>query len=355
MSTRSKPTTITLAGAGPEAERWAAALRGVEGTEADRIGCAGEDELLEGLSRAGVDAVAFVAPMPDLPVAIKRAAMARRHVFVAGPAALTSRQLLAIHELARRRERVVLFDTATLGDEHTAFIKKMTGGPHALWRPRYLRALRTGAAEERTLDDVAIREIGRVLELAGGLPARVSAMTPRVDDETGAADVAMVAMTFDGGPVARVDVSLVELEPREEIVIGCDGRTIVLNPLDARAPLQIQAGARYRAPRHAGQWAETVSEYPLGEAPDRLSLAAAAFVEAVRRNEAGTSNARAAACAALVWETARESMTRDGESLALPADGVLVRRGRPELHVIEGGGHTLASYPAPELTIVARR
>ena len=128
--------TITVVGTGAEADQQARALRGVDGVEIERLAGASEDELLENLSRGHARAVAFASPVPDLPNAIKRAVMARRHVFVAMPVALSSKQLRAIDDLAARREQAIVFDYGSLGDERLAFVRKMTGGPQALWRPR---------------------------------------------------------------------------------------------------------------------------------------------------------------------------------------------------------------------------
>ena len=360
MTKRTLPSTDTsitvlVVGTGAESDAWARALRGVDAVDVERLSGTTDDDLLEGLSRGGVDAVAFTAPVADLAGAIKRAAMSRRHVLVAGPVALTSTQLLALDELATRRGRTILFDTGSLADERLAFVRKMTTGAQALWRPRYIRALRTGTQTRGTLDELAIGDVAAVLSIAGGLPGAVSAVAPRVDDETGAADVAMVTLAFDGGPVARVDVSLVEPLPRQEIVVACDGRTMVLDAMDARAPLQIQATASHRGPARGGQWAETVTEHPLGDAGDRMSRAAALFAAAVRSDGAEQTNAREIAAAALVWETARASMSRGGEMVALPASSPLVESRRPSLQLIEGGGHRVETGEAPVLKLVARR
>ncbi|MHB8684455.1 MAG: Gfo/Idh/MocA family oxidoreductase [Dehalococcoidia bacterium] len=353
MQTTETALALTLIGTGPEADRWAKALRGVDGVGLDRI-APGDDELLASLSRAGVDAVAFVAPVPDLPGAIKRAVLAGRHVFVTGAAALSSRQLMALADLSQRRRRAIVFDNDTLGDEQVRFVRKMTSGANPLWRPRYLRALRTGFAGDAAMDALAVAEVGRVLAIAGALPSRVSAVMPRVDDETGAADVALLTLWFEGGPVARIDISLVEPALRQELVIGCDARTIVLQPLDREAPMLIQATGRHRGPKSAGQWAETVSEHPVGEAQDRAACAAEIFVTAVRADDATVTNAEEAAHAALVWERARASMSRDGEHLTV-AEAAPARRARAAFEVIEGGGRTCEAHEAPHLTLVARR
>lgn len=357
MTHAAKPplTNIIVAGDGPDADAWARALRGIDGVEIQRLTGASEDELLEGLSRDDIHAVALVPPALDLPGVIKRAVMTGRHVLVAGAVALSSKQLLALADLAHRRQRVILFDDGSLADERLAFVRKMTGGPHALWRPRYIRSLRTGVHGRATLDDLAVADIGVALSIAGGMPSLVSGLAPRADDESGSADVAMVTMSFDGGLAARVDVSFVEPALRQEIVIACDGRSVVLDALDSRAPLRIDASARHRGPKREGQWAETVSEHPLGDTGDRLPRAAETFVGAVRAGAFEATNAHALASAALVWETARASMTRDGEALPLAPASPLARANRPALQLIEGGGHRVESSVVPELTLVSRR
>lgn len=349
-----RAVTITVVGTGAEADAQARALRGVDGVEIERLAGATEDELLESLSHGHAHAVAFTAPVTDLPNAIRRAVMASRHVFVPMPVALSSRQLGALDDLAARRGRAIIFDYGSLGDERLTFVRKMTGGPQALWRPRYIRSLRTGVDGAATLDELAVAELCVLLALASGMPSRVSAFAPRVDDEAGAADAAMVMLCFDGGLVARLDVSLIEPMLRREVVIACEGRTIVLDALDQRAPLQIQAAARHRGPQTSGQWAETVSEHPLGDAGDRVARAAEVFVAAVRAGDASKTNAAEMANAALVWETARASMTRGGELLSLSSEESRPEARRPVLQLIQGGGRRSDDRPAPELTLVGR-
>lgn len=343
--------SIAVAGAGPEAERWLRALRGVEAVAAERIDL-NDDELLRVLSEDGVDAVVFAGETPDPAGAVKRALLANRHVLVAGANAIGSKQLLAFDALARRRNRVIVFDTGAFADERVDFVRKMTVGPQALWRPRYVRSLRTGANTNHSLDELAIADIAFVLDLIGGVPARVSGISPRADDESIAADVAMVTLIFDGGPSARIDVSLIEPEPRHEVAIVCEGRTVLLDGYNARAPLQIQASAQHRGPRQ-GQWGETVSEHPAIELFDRLARAATAFVTAVRSRDVESSNARALASAATVWEAARASIAAGGEMTDI--GGTAQKPRRPSLKLIVGGGQFDASYPPPELSLVDRR
>jgi predicted dehydrogenase len=344
---------IAVAGRGDDAARWLRALRGSEGATAEAVALNASDDLLQALAREEVAAIAFSGAMDDLAGAIKRSLMASRHVLVVGPSALASKTLLALDALARRRGRVLLFDSEAMGDQRVAFVRKTIVGPRALWRPRYLRSLRAGPQSGATLDALAIADIGFAMSLLGTLPARVSALSPRLDDESGTADVAMIMLTFDGGPSARIDVSLIEPEPRREVTAVCDARTIILDAFNARAPLRIEANTPNRSTqaRLGDGRRESIAEHPLLDATERHAAAAAAFVTAARGRDLSASNARELSDAALVWERARASMAQGGAFV----DVEPVVAERPKLKLIVGGGHVDASTPAPELTVIAGR
>lgn len=342
---------ITMLGDSAAADAWARALRGVEGVEVARAAAA-DDALLGGLVPPEGAAIAVTADVPDLAGIIKRALMARRHVFVARPVALAPKQLTAIDELARARERIAMFDTGDLADERLAFVRRMIAGPHALWRPRYMRSLRAGESEH-SIDQLAIADVHLLLSVCGIAPSRVTALSPRFDDETGSGGIVTMTLAFDGGPAARIDISLVEPRPAHELTLVCDGRTIALDAFDLRAPLQILAGARHSAPASGGAWAETVSEHPLPASGGRMALAADAFVAAVRGGDAAAGNAAPLALAAGVWEAARASMAQGGEWV--PCGRAAAPGLRPELHLIKGGGRGGEALHAPELTLVPRQ
>ncbi len=349
---RSTAIAIAVIGDGATADVCARNLRGIDGVEIARGGGDG-DVVPEQLTRDDVAAVAFAAPVADLGGATKRALVAGRDVFVAMPSALASKQLRALDDIARRRRGILMFDACGLADERVAFARKMTGGDQALWRPRYVRSLRTGVA--LSLDEAAIADVGVLLSILSALPVRVSAVAPRPDDETGATDAASITLMFEDGLIGRIDVSLIEPAQRQEIAIACDGRTLHLDALDARAPLQIHAASAHRGPRAGAQWAETVNEHPVGAAHDHDAATAAAFVAAVRARDLAAGNAAAIADAASVWETARESIARGGEMMdVLGASPQLVTGTRPALKLIRGGGRTTDQRPAPTLTLVGR-
>jgi len=350
--TDSKPARVrvTLLGEGPGADAWARAYRGADGVDLERLDAADESELAR-IAPGETSALVVGADVPELAAVTKRALLARRHVFVAGPVALASKQITAIDDLARARGRIAMFDAGDTGDERFAFVRRMVAGPHALWRPRYIRSLRAGGEPQLSLDQAAIADIHALLSLAGMAPSRVSALAPRLDDETGAGGIVTMTIAFDGGPAARIDVSLAEPRPAHEITLVCDGRTIVLDTFDLRAPLQILASARHSGPSAGVNWAETVSEHPVSGTHDRLALAAGAFLTAVRTRDAAAGNAASLATAAATWEGARASMAQGGEWVSCGRGSPSVR---PELHLIKGGGRGGEALHAPALTLVPR-
>lgn len=342
---------VTLLGEGAEADAWARTFRGAEGVDLERLDAADETTLAR-IAPSDATALAVCADVADLASVVRRALLARRHVFVAGAAALASKHLTAIDELARARSRIVMFDAGGAGDERFAFVRRMVAGPHALWRPRYIRSLRAGGEAHLTLDQAAIADIHALLSLAGAGPARVSALAPRIDDETGAGGIVAMTVVLDGGPVARIDISLAEPRPAHEITVVCDGRTIALDAYDLRAPLQILASARHSGPATGANWAETVSEHPVAPAHDRAADAAEAFLTAVRAGDASVSNVASVAVAAATWEAARASMAQGGEWVACGRTSVSLR---PELQLIKGGGRGGDALHAPTLTLVPRQ
>ena len=186
--------------------------------------------------------------------------------------------------------------------------------------------------------------MSRALALCDGLPSRVSALGTRFDAESGSDGAATIALGFDDEFLVRLDVSVGEVERRDEMTLACAGRTVSMDRMDGHSFVRIASGGSPEARR--GTMIEVVSP----RTTDRMREAAVEFVAAIR-DAGGASNAREVAASALIWETARASMARGGDPLALPANHPLVGKSRPSLHVIEGGGHT-TDAAAPRLRVV---
>ena len=344
---------IIVAGSGDDTPAWARALRACDGVELRGLSGASAEDILNELADNELDAVVFASPSRDLAPMVKRAIVARKHVLAATGIA-DSHQLLDLDELARRRQRTLLFDACGLADNRLAFVRRATRGDNPLRRPRHLRVLRS-APGCASLEDLSLEALSRVLVIAGALPDRISAYAPRFEDEAGGPAggpaLAGITITFPSGMSARIDISSLEPEPRDELTVISDGRTITLDALSETAPLRVLSLVHRNDPGRAVEQFGARVERMSGAEPSRHDRVAAAFVETVRTGKP-VCNARQLASAALVCETARSSMARGGEFVALPANHPLVATPRPSLQLIEGGGHTTEASAVPLLRVV---
>lgn len=344
-----RPTTVAVVGAGDLAQAWARALRSVDGVETCRFLSSADEELQTALSEHHIDAAVFALRDGDASIAVKQAILSRRHVLVAGTLGLGSRQLLLLEELARGRGVSFVFDACGYADAAIAFARRMMRGETPIWRAKYLRGQRIDP-NAGSLDHLAITTISRTLSLCAALPESVSALSTRSDAVAGAAESATIALGFEGGFLARIDVSLVEAQERDELTIACEGRTVLLGTGHHLPRLRVASvpNSEHHAPRSL-----TIEHPPIPDA-DPVRVSAEAFVASVREG-ARESNAREMAAATLVWEIARDSMASGGDPQSVPVNHPLSTRQRPSLQIIEGGGHTSADdteIPRPRLRLL---
>lgn len=336
-------TAIGVVGGDELGRRWRQSLLGIEGIRIEHFSTSSGEDLATAFTERSLQAIVLASPESNVLALAKRALVSRCHVMMAGYGAVDSKHVLELQELARGRRLSLLFDTGGFADEGIEFARRMTRGDEPIWRRRYLRALRCETSEV-SLDAVGLDAMSRLLALCDGLPVKVSALATRFDAESGIDGAATVALGFEGDFLARLDVSLMEAERRDEITMACEGRTALVERANGHSAVQIATSAS-RDARHA----LTIEVVSPGGA-DRLQEAAAEFVATVRKRT-HASNTRDIAGAALVWETARASMARGGDSLPLPSNHPLIATSRPSLQVIEGGGHTTETA-APRLRVL---
>ena len=332
--------------AGPAGERWAHALRGT-GADVTPATGATPSQLTDTFAGARFDAVVFTSVTPQLPAAIRTAALAGCDVLVAAPAALSAAEFASLAQTARRRGRIIRFHDGTDTDERLRFVRRMTRGHQAIWRPRYLRSLRADSSS--ALDDLALGELRMAMELLGA-PERVSAVSPAEHEDSDLRRSAMMTLTFENGTVASLHVTAAEPEQRHEAVLACDGRAIVLDACNTRAPLQIHATARHGGPNPGAAWSEVISEFPAGPLADEIASAAELFVRAVQSRDGAATNCHQMAEAMRIWEAALRSIAAGGHPEELTPHEQ--DHERPALQVIVGGGRGGGSMAPPRLTVV---
>jgi hypothetical protein len=201
------------------------------------------------------------------------------------------------------------------------------------------------ARDAAEADERAIRAIARAMTYHEGLPREVACHAVR-DVMRNDEPLFMSALAcYEDGLVLRLDVSRIEVERRDRLVLGTEARTLVL---DGEQSLRVQSAMRPADGDSVGGVRE--ERMPERETTHQERVAML-FAEAAREGRFH-SNAREMAAAVLVWEAALASMRADGEMTALPSVHPLVAKARPSLQVIEGGGHVVETA-APRLRVVA--
>ena len=277
-----------------------------------------DDALLEPLRRTTSTAVAFAAPVADLAArdqarADGRPPRVRRRARRAALDGSCQRSTT----LARRRERADPVRYGRAGRRAPRLRAQDDGRPAGALAP----AIPPRAAHRRCRRRVARRSWqsprSRLCWRSwAATPARVSAFAPRVDDESGAAgrrDAHAGVRRRAGGPHRRQPGRAAGCA--SEIAVACDGRTIVLDALDARAPLQIHAANRHHGPEAGGLGRDRERAPGVRGRATAPRGVASSFVSAARARDASAATQPSSRPRPRVWEKARESMARGGELL----------------------------------------
>jgi predicted dehydrogenase len=362
---RSNMVGICIIGQAPLAGRWARSLDQAGGARLLRHGPSGEPWAPSGdmaplLEHPAVEAVILADPLADVYGLAKRALLAGKHVLCGGPFLLGTGQMAMLTSLARRLNLVLAFRDERAHQPAFAFLARMVGEGDPLWPPLYIRCLRSaspGAADGHQVDALAATEIAAILRLAGD-PRAVAATGCR-GGGGGSLEAAFLTLLYGSGLTALAIVTVAEASPTADLTVVADGRTMTVEEHGQRATLRVALCTRVldssrTAP--SDSWMETTDEHtlPQATATDPLEEQARTFIEGVASGGASTGNASLWRRVALVWETARESMTLGGAPVVVPRWPSHTEHGEaPPFRVIEGGGSSgAAARRRPTLTLV---
>jgi predicted dehydrogenase len=362
---RSNMIGICIIGQAPLAGRWARALDQAGDARLVRSAPSGEpwappDDMAPLLEHPAVEAVILADPLADVHSLARRALLAGKHVLCGGPFLLGANQTAMLASLARRLNLVLAFRDERAHQPAFAFLARMVGEGDPLWPPLYIRCLRTAspsAVHGHQVDALAATEIATILRLAGD-PRAVAATGCR-GGGGGSLETAFLTLLYGSGLTALAIVSAAEVSSTAELTVVADGRTMTLEEHDLRATLRIAVcrhvlDSSRTAPPESRM--ETADEHslPQATATDPFEEQVRTFVEGVASAGAGTGNSSLWRRVALVWETARGSMTLGGAPVALPRWPSHTEHAEtPSLRVIEGGGSSgAAARRRPILTLV---
>ncbi len=331
---------LAVIGDGPEAERWACALRPSARTRS------APEALPDGL-----DGVVVTRGAGDPFARAKEALSAGLHLLCAAPFALTPWQVATLDELARREGRLLRFAEPFQRLPGFDFLRRLLAGEEALWHPLYLRATSLARRSDAVLlDELATEQLAACQALWPGAPASVTAAVSRSDE--GEAQAVLLIAQYEGGLLLQSTVSLAESASLMRLVAVTPRRSMTLEAGEEAFLLTISEPECNESRAVDAQRAVPQEHRAASAAADRLQAEAAAFAEAVALGDLSEGNAGRWRRIAALWWAARQSMISGAtEAVKLPQGPAKTEP--PPLRVIQGGGRTARAAPRPPLTVIA--
>jgi len=293
-----------------------------------------------------------------------KALLSGKHVLLSGPGALSARQVRALKLLAESRSRLLVFGEQRLLSSPVGFLRKMLAQGNGLWTPRYVRSSNVRSArrhEALNVASLAVEDLALCLYLLDRQVLSVSAIGSRSASDAAAA---FLNVTFAGGVVAALHVSLAEAWESCQLVVALAHKTLLLDEWDPRAPLKVISNGS----GHAGGESyriHGIRDRALTEGSPLYATDAARrpvrdqcrrFVEAVALEDLSMGNAEFWVRVVGVWEAAEASMAEGGAPIAVEpqaSEKSEARRSAPPLRLVHSGGSRREStLPRPSLTLV---
>ena len=330
---------VAVLGAGPQVERWAAALGQNATVSIMPDALAGE-----------VDAFVVAPGARDPFPRVREALAVGVPVLYAAPFLLSPWQAALLEALSRRQDCLLRVVEPFQYRGGFRFLHRLTRGREPLWRLRYLRTTSLAPAEcGSRIDELAVEDLAMCQALLDVQPRSVMA-TAAQRDEIGDVCAVFLTVHYPHGPVVQCTISTAEVTAVRQLVAVTPSRTVILDRLDRAAPLQIMANATTDAVAPA----KRVIAVPDG---DPVAEEARRFLEAVATNDRTLANGERWVRVAALWWAARQSMSFGG-SVEVPAPAVALAQGQaqtepPPLRVIEGGGRVTRTAKRPLLTLIA--
>jgi predicted dehydrogenase len=295
-------------------------------------------EFSQVLADADVEAVVIATPVASHYPMAKAAIAAGKHVFVEKPLAGSYEQAVALVELARKSDRVVmpghtflysppvdlvsrLIASGELGDIYFISMSRVNLGLHQ--------------PDVSVMWDLAPHDISILRYWLDDMPTQVTAMSRGCIVPT-VPDVAFVNLRFGDGPMAQLELSwLAPSKLRRTTVIGSE-KMVVYDDTSTEPVRIFDSGVSLRDPESFGEYRLTYRTgdivSPRVEPTEPLALEMLDFCAVIRRGGSPRSSARIGVDVVRIVEAADRSMAAGGVPMAIEGrrdgDGALAGKGR---------------------------
>lgn len=192
------------------------------------------------LDNSDIDAVVIATPASTHYQIAKDSLLAGKDTLVEKPLALDVKQVMALADIARKTDKVLMTGHIFVYNDYVAKVKEIISD--GFGRIRYMCATRTNLGPVRqdvnVIWDLAVHDVSIFLYLLESAPTEVSA-TGHTYLQENIEDVAFINMSFPDGVLANIRVSW--LDPRKVRMMSIIGteKMVVFDDIDNYEPIRI--------------------------------------------------------------------------------------------------------------------
>ena len=277
------------------------------------------EDLLEDKSLDGM-VIATIAPT-HFDVASK-ALNAGKHVMVEKPMTLTTRDALALNDLAQRLHRVLMVGHLLEYHPIIRHIRGMIdsgdlGEVYYLYQQRL--NLGTIRADENAWWSLAPHDISVANRLLGAAPISVQCRGQNIVNAN-IADVVFAALEYPGGKLAHVHVSWLDPQKSRKVVVIGSRKMVIFDDAASEKFLVLDKG--FQKSGEIVTLRQGNATTPTIDAAEPLTLEAQHFVECIRTGARPISDGIAGAQVVSVLEYGQRSLEQGGAVVPIPAFNV---------------------------------
>jgi predicted dehydrogenase len=273
------------------------------------------DDLLQDPTLDGI-VIATIAPT-HFDVASK-ALQAGKHVMVEKPLTLTTRDAVALNELARRTQRVLMVGHLLEYHPIVRHIHNMIktgelGEVYYLYQQRL--NLGTIRADENAWWSLAPHDISVANRLLGAAPISVQCRGQNIVNAR-IADVVFAALEYPGGRLAHVHVSWLDPQKGRKLVVIGSRKMAIFDDTAEHKLVVIDKGFQKEGDMVTLRQGDTAT--PVLDAAEPLALEAQHFIDCIRTGAKPISDGEAGMQVVSVLEYGQRSLDQGGAIVAIP-------------------------------------
>lgn len=186
------------------------------------------------LNNPSIEALAIASPAEMHYRMVKEGLLADKHILVEKPLALNEREGMELHELAKKREKILM--VGHLLQYHPAIVKlKQLVSDGELGKIQYIYSNRLNLGkirrEENILWSFAPHDISVILSLTGEMPEMVTSVGANYLHQK-VADVTLSTLSFPSGIKAHIFVSWLHPYKEQRLVVVGDRKMALFNDVE---------------------------------------------------------------------------------------------------------------------------